>query len=100
MGKRKRRGRSWTPESGRRGATARWARAHAEQAGEPVRETRVVEFPVIDTHRPRTHIRLESNLTREGSAWGRWRVWENGERVGKRRLGRTAVGKMIAKWLE
>jgi hypothetical protein len=99
MRKRRRsRGRSWTPESGRRGANARWAAHHAAQAGEPVRETRVVEVTVRDSHRPGCTVRLEANETVHG--WGRWAVFQAETRIGKRRMGRHAVGDLIAGWMQ
>jgi hypothetical protein len=75
----------------------RWARVHAACAGEPVRASRIVEFPIRDTHRPFAMIRLEAEPTERG--FGRWLVSENGVRVGKRRFGRRQVADMIARWL-
>lgn len=63
---------------------------------EPIRETRVQEIVVRDSHRPRTVIRLECDLTRDDRAWGRRRMWLNGEPFGCRPVGRTSAADMIA----
>jgi hypothetical protein len=39
-------------------------------------------------------IRLEADD--KGRAWSRWKVTENGARVGRRRFGRTAIARLIA----
>jgi hypothetical protein len=80
-----------------RAAQARWDAYHAAMADEPVRQTRVIEMVVVDSHRPRRRIRLEANETARG--WGRWKMTENGVRIGKRRFGESAVGKAIARSL-
>jgi len=76
---------------------ARWDRVHAVRSGEPLRASRIVEFPIRDTHRPFAMIRLEAEPTERG--FWRWIVSENGVRIGKRRLGRRAVADLIARWL-
>ncbi len=75
-------------------ANARWAAVRAARAGEPPRQTRVVELTLRDTHRPMRIILLEAEPTENG--WGRWAVTENGERIGRRRFGRTRIGQTIA----
>ena len=62
--------------------------------------TRVVEVTVRDSCRPRTVLRLASDLTRDGRAWGRWEAWANGARVGKRRIGRRRIAELLAGLLE
>lgn len=81
-----------------RRARKRWNAAIEERSAEPVRRTRVVEIPVRDTHRPRTTIRLEADENPRG--WSRWKVTQNGHPISARRLGRHAVGELIARWLE
>jgi hypothetical protein len=76
----------------------RWQREREKQAGEPIRKTRVVVLEVKDSARMRAVIRLEAEETERG--WSRWAVSEGGERIGKRRWGRRAVGLLIAGWLE
>jgi len=65
--------------------------------GEPVRGARVVEIVIRDTHRPRREIRMEAEEMARG--WGRWEVWENGGRVGRRRFGSSKIAGMIARSL-
>ena len=80
--------------AGLAGAEARWARVHAERAGEPVRKTRVVEIVIKDSMMPMRTIRMQAEPGEQ--RWGRWMVWENGRRVGRRRWAATAVAKAIA----
>lgn len=75
-------------------AQARWDAAHASQADEPVRETRVVELRILDSHRTGRTIRLAADQTPTG--WSRWRVWENGTRICKRNIGTTGIAAAIA----
>jgi hypothetical protein len=84
-------------EAAVRAARARWDRVLAQRAGEPVRQTRVVELTVVDSHRPRSLIRLAAD--EQDGRWGRWAVTEGGQRIGKRRFGRRAVADLIAGWL-
>ena len=85
-------------EAQSRRVSVRWARAHATQAAEPVRQTRIVELPIRDTHRAGAPIRMEAEPTRHG--FGRWLLTENGEQIGTKRLGRRQVEDMIASWLQ
>lgn len=78
-------------------AHARWAVVRAARAAEPVRETRVVEIEVRDSHRPRATVRMVAQETPRG--WSRWQVSQNGVRIGRRTCGRTSVGKLVARWL-
>jgi len=80
-------------ERARRAATARWAAYHLAQADAPLRQTRVVEMTIRDSHRPMRVIRMAAEQTDRG--WSRWLVTENGERVGRRRFGGTAIAKLI-----
>ena len=91
-------GRAARSERGQRAANARWARVRAAREGEPVRVARVVELVVRDSQRPGRVIRLVAQMTTRG--WGRWRVEENGVRVGKRTLGRRAIAELVARSLE
>jgi hypothetical protein len=77
----------------RRAAEARWAAYHEAQADDPIRQTRVVEMTIKDSHRPMRVIRMEAEQTERG--WSRWLATENGERVGRRRFGGTAIAKLI-----
>ncbi len=76
----------------------RWAKARAAAAAEPLRTDRVVELTVRDSHRPGTTLRLESRETAAG--FRRWAMAEAGRQIGPRRMGRHAIAKLIAQWLE
>lgn len=84
-------------ESGRKAARARWDAVAAARADDPIRQTRVVHIGILDSHRPRTAIRLEAD--EQDGRWSRFAAYQNGQRIGKRRLGRRAVADLIAKWL-
>jgi hypothetical protein len=60
---------------------------------EPVRQDRVVEITIRDSHRPMTAIRLRREQDDEGR-WGRW------SGIGAAHLGPSGVGKIIGKYLE
>ena len=90
--------RTFTSASGSTAARARWVKNAMARRHEPVRETRVVELVVRDSHKPQCVIRLEAQETPRG--WSRWQVSQNGKRVGRRTFGRSAVGKMMARLLE
>ena len=81
-------------ERARRAAMARWDAECAARHDEPCRTSRVIEMVVRDSHRPMRLIRLEADD--KGRAWSRWKVTENGARVGRRRFGRTAIARLIA----
>lgn len=100
MRKHRPRGRAWTKETGSAAAAARWRKVRAGRSDCPLRETRVVELTVRDSHRTRRVIRMESDLTRDARAWGRWSVSENGRAIGRRRFGRSAIADLIARSLE
>jgi hypothetical protein len=87
-------GKARRSEAGRRAANARWARVHAACNGEPVRESRVVELSIRDSHRPARVIRMQADMTPRG--WSRWAVSENGARIGCRTFGRRALAGLIA----
>lgn len=78
-------------------ARARWDAVREARQDEPVRMTRVVEITVRDSHRPRRTLRLESEEGPHG--WRRWRVSEDGVRVGTRRLGRSTLARLLAQSL-
>lgn len=84
-------------ERARRAAEARWAAVREARAGEPVRQTRVVEIDIRDTIQPRRTIRMKADPTDRG--YGRWMVGENGQRIGTRRFGATAIARLIAESL-
>ena len=88
----------FTRASGSEAARARWQNNALARAGEPVRETRVVEMTIRDSHRPGVEVRMESHETPSG--WGRWRVAQNGKQVGRRTFGHTAISAMLAKVLQ
>ena len=90
-------GRRARSERARKAANARWDAVRAGRMDEPVRETRVVEMTIRDTHRPQRTIRMKAEEARRG--WGRWHVWENGVRIGTRRIGRTMLAEAIARSL-
>ena len=81
----------------RRRVEARWARQSAERERDPVRQTRVVEITVRDSHRTRTLIRLEADENER--SWGRWGVWQDGQRVEQRRAGKRQLAAMVAEFL-
>jgi len=86
-------------EAQRRRIQARWASVHEELAGEPVRQSRIVEFPVRDTHRPFALLRLEAQPTERG--WGRWQVRLNGDLIADgRKFGRRQLADLLASWLQ
>jgi hypothetical protein len=89
--------RKFTSASGVTAARARWEKNAVMRRHEPVRETRVVEMLLRDSHRPQCVLRLEAQETPRG--WSRWRVSQNGKRVGARSFGSSAVAKMIARVL-
>jgi len=81
----------------RAGADARWAAVREARAEEPVRRTRVVELTIRDSHRPGTVVRLSAEEGARG--WGRWAVEQDGARIGKRRLGKAGIARMLAAFL-
>jgi hypothetical protein len=84
-------------EIARKAATARWAAHHAANAGEPQRHSRVTEVTIRDSHRPMQNVRIHRESI--GHAWSRARVYVNGQRIGRRTFGSTAMGKLLAEAL-
>jgi hypothetical protein len=84
--------------AGRAGANARWAAYHATQDAEPVRQSRVTEIVIRDSHRPMEVIRL----TREprGQTWSRAIVTQNNQPVGRRAFGVSAISRLLARSLQ
>jgi hypothetical protein len=74
----------------------RWKAALAGATAGADRRDRVSEVTIRDTHRPMVVVRLEARMTRGGRRWGRRAVYENGRRVGARRLGLRAIGELLA----
>lgn len=93
----------WRKDKARRSAnaskaaTARWKACHAACSGEPLRESRKTELTIRDTHRPLQIVRIERQEIKRG--WSRGRVEVNGQRVGRRTFGRTAIARLIAEAL-
>jgi hypothetical protein len=83
--------------AGRAGANARWAAYHAAQAGEPVRQSRVTEITVRDSHRPMEIVRIVREP--RDHSWGRGRVEVNGKPVGRRALGISGIARLLARSL-
>lgn len=81
----------------RHAAQCRWDEYHARVANDPIRETRTVKIFIQDSHRPRSVIRLQAE--RSELAWGRFAVWENGQRIGSRRMGRSGLARVLAESL-
>jgi len=81
-----------------RAANARWAAVRSALAEDPVRTSRVVELTIRDTHNTMRVVRMQSEPREHG--WSRWAVTENGQRVGRRRLGRSTIADLIARSLE
>jgi hypothetical protein len=77
-------------------ARVRWDRYHSNTE-EPPRESRIVEIRIIDSHRPMQTIRLQAEQTEIG--WGRWLVHANSQRIGQRRLGRSAIADLLSLFL-
>jgi hypothetical protein len=75
----------------------RWAKAAAAREGEPIRETRVVEMTIRDSHRPMRIVRLQAEETERG--WSRWTAHENGQRAGQKPWGKNAIARAIARTL-
>jgi len=76
----------------RKGVAARAVKWAARTAGLPIRQDRVVEIVIRDSHRPLTIIRLRRED--QGERWGRWRG------IGSVPLGPTGIGTIIGKYLE
>ena len=70
----------------------------AASAGEPIRETRVVEMVIRDSHRTMRLIRMTAEPRERG--WSRWMVAENGAQVGRRKFGNHAIARLIARSLQ
>ena len=85
-------------ERASRAAEARWAAVRAARVDEPVRETRVVELTIRDSHRPLRILQMSADESERG--WGRWDVCENGVKIGRRRFGRRAVAELLARSLQ
>lgn len=77
-------------------ARVRWDRYHAG-INHPPRQSRIVQIQIMDSHRPMQTIRLQAEEGERG--WGRWLVTANGERIGRRRFGTTAISSLIARFL-
>lgn len=84
--------------AGRAGATARWAAYHAAKADEPVRQSRVTEITIRDSHRPMEIVRIVRQP--RAHSWGRGRVTVNGRPVGRRAFGVSAIARLLARSLE
>jgi hypothetical protein len=80
--------------AGRAGAEARWASVRAARADEPIRQTRIDEITIRSTIRPMQIIRIERQPKAHG--WSRAHVYVNGQRVGRRTYGRSAIAKLLA----
>lgn len=78
---------------GRLGASARWDRVHAAPVA--VRESRVVEITIRDSHRPMELVRARREMDDVG-IWGRWRV----AGVAGRPVGPRGLGRLIALLIE
>ena len=95
--------RTWNQKAAERSARAshaanvRWERYHAG-IEEPTRESRIVQIQITESHRPMQTIRLQAEEGLRG--WGRWLVHANGDRIGQRRYGRSAIADMIARLLQ
>lgn len=61
-------------------------------AGLPVRQTRVVEITIRDSHRPVTVLRLEQHECGENK-WTRWHG------LGKRPLSASGIARVLAKYI-
>jgi hypothetical protein len=85
-------------DKARHAANTRWDRVRAARAGEPVRETRVVELTIRDSHRPMRIVRLQAEELER--SWSRWAVSENGQKIGNRRFGRNGIADLLARSLE
>ena len=83
--------------AGRTGAVARWTEYHAAQAAEPVRQSRVTELTIRDTHRPMEIVRIVRQP--RDHSWGRGRVTVNGRPVGRRAFGVSAIAQLLARSL-
>lgn len=81
-------------EAQRQRIAKRWAKVHAVQVGDPVRQTRVIQMTILDTHRPMRIIRLQAEETERG--WSRWTATENGQPC-TRLWGKIAIAKAIAR---
>ena len=62
-----------------------------------MRQTRIEEITIRSSLRPLQIIRIERQP--RDQAWSRGRVEVNGQRIGRRPFGRTALGKLIAEAL-
>ena len=83
--------------AGRAGANARWAAYHVAQDGEPVRQSRVTELTIRDTHRPMEIVRIVRQP--RDHSWGRGRVTVNSRPVGRRAFGISAIARLLARSL-
>lgn len=84
--------------AGRVGANARWAAYHATHAGEPIRQSRVTELTIRDTHRATEIVRIVREP--RDHSWSRGRVTVNGRPVGKRAFGFSAIARLLARSLQ
>ena len=90
-------GKTRRSEAARKAAAARWDAHHAAHAGDPQRHSRVTDITIRDSHRPMQTVRIFREPTEH--SWSRGRVYVNGKRVGRRTLGKTALGKLLAEAL-
>jgi hypothetical protein len=90
-------GKTRRSEAARKAAAARWDAHHAAHAGDPQRHSRVTDITIRDSHRPMQTVRIHRESI--GHAWSRGRIYVNGQRVGHRAYGRTALAKLIAEAL-
>jgi|GEM_PF-3658755 len=80
-------------ERSRKGVEARRRKREMANTGLPLRQTRVVEITIRDSHRTMTVLRLEQHEGHEGK-WTRWHG------LGKRPLGINGIAHVIGKYLQ
>lgn len=81
-----------------RRAHARWEKHRARQIETPVRQSKLVELTIRDSHRPMRVIRLRADPTDRG--WGRFAGEENGRAIAHgRRFGHRHIATLIAQSL-
>ena len=81
-------------EAQRKRVKSRWKKWHEALKNEPTRVTRLTELTIRDSQRPMMVLKLE------WSQKGRCRIELNGQMMGLRPMGRTGLGKTLARVLQ
>jgi hypothetical protein len=73
----------------------RWEKRQEVLKDEPLRQSRVTELTIRDSHRPMEIVRIVREP--RDHSWGRGRMEMNGKPVGRRAFGISGIARMLAR---